>query len=152
MLNVMNIILLCKKKKRKKEKNFIIKRLKIKMNKLSYKVMKMDEYHDTIFYRIACACGDQDHDFTLWLEYDREINDITMMIEKKLYWNNYYNASSWYKRIWERLRDGIVLIFGGYLEMQADILFNDKEHITGFIQALEEAKNKFNIIEDKNEQ
>lgn len=120
------------------------------MDKISYKVMKMDEFNDAIFYRIACACGDSDHDFMLWLEYDKEIDDITLMIEKKLYWKDYFSTCSWYEKAWKRLRDGIRLIFGGYLEMTSDILFMDKEHIDEFIKALEEGRNKIQrTVKDK---
>lgn len=105
---------------------------------ISYKVMKTDEFDDSIFYRIACGCGSRDHDFELWLEYDKDINDITLMVEKTLYWKYYYDLSPWYEKIYKRLFAGLKLIFVGYLEMQADVLFMDKKHIEGFIEALQE--------------
>jgi hypothetical protein len=105
---------------------------------ISYKVMKVDEFDDSVFYRIACTCGSKDHEFELWLEYDKDINDITLMIEKTLYWKYYYALSSWYEKIYKRLFAGLKLILGGYLEMQTDVLFMDKEHIEGFIEALQE--------------
>ena len=109
---------------------------------ISYKVMKIDEFDDSVFYRIACACGSKDHEFELWLEYDKKINDITLMIEKTLYWKYHYELSPWYEKIYKRLFAGLKLIFGGYLEMQADVLFMDKEHIEGFIEALQEGITK----------
>lgn len=113
---------------------------------ISYRVMKIAEFNDSAFYRIACACGNKDHEFELWLEYDKDINNITLMIGKTLYWKYYYEFSPWYEKIYRRLFAGLKLIFGGYLEMQADVLFMDKKHIEGFIEALQEGITK---IEEK---
>lgn len=109
---------------------------------LSYKVMKIEEFDDAVFYRIACGCGSKDHDFELWLEHDKEINDITMIISKKLYWKYQYKGWPWYEKLWKRFWAGIRLTFGGYLEMEADVLFMKSEHIRGFIEALEEGLTK----------
>jgi len=100
--------------------------------------MKIDEFDYSVFYRVACGCGSKNHDFELWLEYDEKLNDITLMIEKTLYWKHHYELSPWYERIYKRLFAGLKLIFGGYLEMQADVLFMDKKHIEDFIEALQE--------------
>ena len=109
---------------------------------ISYKVMKIDEFDDSVFYRIACACGSKDHSFELWLEYDKDINDITLMIEKTMYWKYQYALSPWYEKIYRRLFAGLKLIFGGCLKMEADVLFMDKKHIEGFIEALQEGITK----------
>jgi hypothetical protein len=105
---------------------------------ISYKVMKTDDFDDSVFYRIACGCGNKNHEFELWLEYDEDINDITLMIEKTVYWKYHYELSPLYEKIYKRLFAALKLIFGGYLEMQADVLFMDKKHIEGFIEALQE--------------
>lgn len=113
---------------------------------LSYKIMKLDEFDDAVFYRVACGCSSKDHDFELWLEYDRKINDITMMISKKLYWKHHYENWPWYERVWKRLVAGLKLIFGGFLEMEADVLFMEKKHIKGFIEAMNEGLTKMKNI------
>lgn len=107
---------------------------RIKM--LSYKIMKIEEFDDAVFYRIACECGSKEHDFDLWLEYDEDINDISMIISKEVYWSACYTSWPWYEKIWKRFLAVIKLTFCGHLKMEADVLFNKPEHIKGFIEAL----------------
>lgn len=116
---------------------------------ISYKVMKIDEFNDSVFYRIACGCGDRDHDFELWLEYDKDINDITLMIEKTLYWSSHYQSWPWYERMYKRFSSALRLIFYGHLKIEADILFMKKEHIEGFIEALKDGMTKIEKNDSK---
>ena len=51
------------------------------MKEISYKVMKTEEFGDSIFYRIAC-CGSQDHDMTMELEWDKDVKMVFLNFYK----------------------------------------------------------------------
>ena len=44
----------------------------------TYRVMKIHDFGNSIFYRVACGCTDPDHEATLILEFDE--NDSKIMI------------------------------------------------------------------------
>jgi len=110
----------------------------------SYRIAKIEEFNNAIFYRALCPCGSSKHDYTIWLEYNKEINDITMNIYKKMYWKEYFKDYSLLTRIFKRIKGSIVLLFGGYLEMESDILFTNSKQIEDFIGALKEGMDKLN--------
>ena len=72
-------------------------------------IMKTNEYKTSIFYRIACACSDPSCDATMVLEYDKEINDITLSFYKDLKycsWWGYGSGIFW--RILKSINDKIL--------------------------------------------
>lgn len=115
----------------------------------SYRIAKIEEYNSAIFYRALCPCGSSEHDYTIWLEYDKEINDITMYICKKMYWSGHFKVYSFLTRILKRIKSSMVLLFGGYLEVESDILFSNSKQIEDFIGALKEGMDKLNKEEKK---
>ena len=102
----------------------------------AYKVMKVEEFDDAVFYRVACGCGSRNHDFELWMEYDKELKYVTMSISQTMYWKHYYELYPWYERWFKRVCCSIKILFGGRIEMESDVLFSKKEHIESFIGAL----------------
>jgi hypothetical protein len=98
-----------------------------------------------VYYSIACDCGNKDHDMEVDFEWDDGI--MEMFLYKTFYWKDYYVNYSWYFKIWKRISASLKLLFGGYVEMQGDILIMEEEHIDSFIEALQEGKRK--IVEWK---
>lgn len=109
-------------------------------NPISYRVMKTHEYDESIFYRVACDCTEDEHDVRLELETD-ELGILTMRISANLQWASYY-ANTWYGRIWERIITPIKMLITGRIEVYHTILFLHENHINAFIAALEEGKEK----------
>ena len=96
---------------------------------ISYRVMKTLDLPDQgcVFYRIACSCGDNKHDMDIEFEWDDGI--MEMFLYKTFYWKDYYACFPWYCKIWKRISASLKLMFGGYVEMQGDILIMEEEHI-----------------------
>jgi len=118
---------------------------------VSYRIAKLEEFDDAVFYKALCPCGSNDHDFTISLEYDEEINDVIMYIYKKMYWKEYFKDYSFLTKMFKRIKNSMFLLFGGYLEMEADILFSNSKQIEDFILALKEGIEKIDktIVKDK---
>jgi len=112
------------------------------MDKLSYRVMRTNEFPDqqSVFYRISCDCDDAEHDMMIEFEFDRGIMEI--FLYKTFYWKHYYAWCHWYEKIWKRISASARILFGGYIEMQGDLLIVEEEHIDAFIEALQEGKGK----------
>lgn len=111
---------------------------------ISYRVMKTHEFDDSIFYRVACDCTDNEHDVRLELEsteVDKKLRILTMRISANLQWASYY-AETWYGRIWERIITPIKMLITGRVEVYHEILFLHENHIDSFIAAMEEGKEK----------
>jgi len=117
---------------------------------ISYKVMKTLEFPDqqAVYYSIACDCGDIDHNMEVDFEWDDGI--MEMFLYKTFYWKEYYRCLPWYERVWKRISASLKLLFGGYVEMQGDILIMEEEHIDSFIEALQEGKGKIAEWKEKN--
>ena len=110
------------------------------MDKLSYKVMRTHEFPDqqSVYYRISCDCDDIEHDMEIEFEWDRGV--MEMFLYKTFYWKHFYSAYPWYNRLMKRIFASIKLLFGGYIEMQGDLLIMEEEHVDSYIDALKEGK------------
>lgn len=118
-------------------------------SQISYRVMKTHEFDDSIFYRVACDCTDDEHDVRLELETD-ELGILTMRIYANFQWVSYY-ANTWYGRIWERIITPIKMLITGRVEVYHEILFLHENHIDAFIAAMEEGKIKIKkVIAERN--
>ena len=112
------------------------------MSEISYRVMKTHEFSTSqaVYYRISCDCDSREHDMSIGFEWDDGI--MEMFLYKTFYWKDYYACFPWYERVWKRISASLKLLFGGYVEMQGDILILREEHIDSFIEALQEGKAK----------
>jgi hypothetical protein len=136
----------------------------------SFRTMKTLESDDKTWhmYRAACQCGNPKCDLSLELEYDREINDVTLTLYKDLYYCSYWFADcrdsfkwvtkilgkkrgvdvqDWLedkyyiaKDIWYRLKGAVRLLFTGRIELEEAFLFENEEQIDAFLNALNEGK------------
>jgi hypothetical protein len=103
--------------------------------------MKIDEFKDSIYYRIACGCGSNDHDTTIEFEYDKDLPGMVFInFHKKLVWSSHYGTGNFITRFWKRITGALKILFLGYIEVEESLILRDKEHIDGFIEALEEGK------------
>jgi len=75
---------------------------------------------------------------------------MEMFLYKTFYWKEYYACYPWYLRVCKRISASFKLMFGGYVEMQGDILIMEEEHIDSFIEALQEGKGKIVEWKEKN--
>ena len=126
------------------------------MNKISYRVMKMQEFggdQPCVYYKLDCSCGDDSHIITFSL--DRDMNDISLTMNQNIAWSSYYGRDNWFGRIWQRIVNAFKVLFFGYLEGEATLSLNGEEHVQAFINALEEGKSyvkEFEEVHAKNKQ
>lgn len=109
--------------------------------------MRVAEYSDLVFYRAGCSCGDNRCDMTLELEYDPEINDITLTLYKDLVYASWFCIRSdstlyWFRDKWRRIKGAVRLLFTGRISLEESFLIKGGEQIDGFITALQEGKQK----------
>ena len=102
--------------------------------------MKTHEFDDSIFYRVSCDCGSDEHDITIEFE---KIEDISAMIflnfYKKIGWCSHWGNLNWFERIWKRLKCSFLMLFTGYVELEESFILSE-ENIDPFIEALVEGK------------
>lgn len=104
----------------------------------SFRAMKVFDFKDGNFYRIACACGSSDCDLTLELEYDPQINHVYLNMYKTLRWSSYYNdGDKWYKNIWYRFKAAFKCLFFGYVEVEESFIISGSEHMNEYIKVLQ---------------
>jgi hypothetical protein len=113
--------------------------MKENTKKISYRIMKTNEFKDAVFYRIACDCGSPDHDMGLEIEFD-EYPMMTLHIYKDLEASTYWGQPNWFQRQWKKIKFSLRLFFTGYIKVQEELLIQDEEHIDSLIQALQEGK------------
>ena len=138
----------------------------------SYKVMKIDEWKDEIFYRIACNCGSSDCDMHMTLKLDRKTGYISMLFEKKMLTSTSWDIQPVFFDLfgdpWEVTKDNIITFLQnlwvkfknklkytwdiwihGYVESSADLLINEEKHIDAFVDAILSGKGELTkIFED----
>lgn len=112
-------------------------------NMTSKKIMKMDEYDDSIFYRASCDCGDPQCDLNLELEKDEDSEMIYLTFYKKLHWSSYWGHNDkWYKNLLSRIKCSLKMLFTGNISVEECFIYHGKDQIKDFINALNEGMDK----------
>jgi hypothetical protein len=97
-------------------------------------IMQTDEFHDAKVYKVSCSCGDNSHEHNVWVEIDKDINEVSVTL---------YTRVPSKHNIWRSLRQ---LLFNGYIEMETSILMN-KQQALNYSDAI---KNAVSDLEEKN--
>ena len=99
-------------------------------------IMQTDRYEDAEAYRIACSCGDQDHDVHAWIEV-RPDSDI-QEVEVTFY---IHGRSPDWKAGWNRWKAAWNLLWHGRHESEHTLLLRD-ESAKNFAQALQQSRDR----------
>ena len=67
-------------------------------------IMKTNDWGDSKVYRIACNCGDENHNHNMWIEADEHDIIVTIYTTCK---TNYWSKTRWY-HIWTLLTKGYI--------------------------------------------
>jgi hypothetical protein len=119
----------------------------------------------SIWYTVACHCGSDDHNISMVLEYDKSINMLVVNFYKSVNYSAEFSykhdsdtlvdvAKDKVKIIWKRIKDATILLFTGNVEMEADFILQEPQHIQDFIDAMIEGreyclgKNLSNVRDD----
>ena len=109
---------------------------------ISNRVMKLSEFDDAVYFRLACGCDADFHDTTIELEYDKELNDIYLHFYRKVDVVDTWENLNWFQRLKLRIKKAYNILIHGYFEYEDDIIIENKEHIKAFIEALEYGRDK----------
>lgn len=138
-------------------------------SKFKKNVMLTDENDNCISYRLGCDCGEPDHDAHIDIEYDKDLDMVSLIFYKNLSFMPYvYHHENWIddtkelfneKKFWTaiscclnntigfclrsflyRLKYSLKLLATGYLEFEADLIIQEPEHIKNLIDALKEGQ------------
>ena len=93
-------------------------------------IMKTNDWGDSRVYRIACNCGDEDHNHNMWVEADDSDIVVTIYTTGK---TNWWGKTRWY-HIW-------TLLTKGYIDTESSVHLNKQ-------QALNYAETLKSSIED----
>ncbi len=116
-----------------------------------YRVMKTHDFDKSVFYRVACDCTEPDHDMTIEMEIDNDFPNIGLHIYAKLESSVYWGGSNWFERQWKRIKYSMSLLFKGWIEVEQEFLFINDEHISNFIEALEDGREKMRKLTPEQE-
>jgi len=115
---------------------------------ISKNVMKTNEFDDSIYYRVACTCGSDEHDVTIELEKDKEIPSMVFLnFYKKIGWCSHWGNLNIFERFWKRIKCSFIMLFIGYVELEESFILS-KDNIEPFIEALNEGRE---YLKDKGE-
>jgi len=109
---------------------------------ISNRVMKLDETDGLeVWYRAGCACGGDECHLDLTLERHQ---DTPGYVELSLYRRMYYPCwpTGFWAKLRTRLRAALKILSGVSVRVDSEFLFDSKEQIEAFIEALREGINK----------
>jgi hypothetical protein len=111
--------------------------------------MKTDDFGDSIWYKVNCDCNSDDHITTIEFEHDKEFHFMTLNFYKKMVWTSRWGDIAWYERLWRRITCAFKMLFTGYIEIEEYVILQDEEHISSFIEALQEGKQRIKEAMEK---
>lgn len=116
---------------------------------ISNKIMKLEEFKNSIIYRASCDCGSKKCDLVIDVEIDEKFNMILLNLYKDLYWSSYWKSNNnWFIDKWLRIKAAIRILFLGYIEVEESFIMKENQ-IDDFLKAINEGKNKLKKIESE---
>jgi hypothetical protein len=110
--------------------------------KISKRVMEIEKFKDSIYYRVSCDCGQPDCDLQVELERDEDFPSMIFLnIYKNLLFSAHWHNDGWFKIQWAKIKAIFRIIFFGYIEVNEGFILKGEEHIECFIQALQQGRN-----------
>ena len=95
-------------------------------------IMKTNDWGDSKVYRVACNCGDENHNHNVWIEVDEHDIQVTIYTTGK---TNFWSKTRWY-HIW-------TLLTKGYIDSESTVIM-DRQQALNYAETLKSA------IEDVN--
>jgi hypothetical protein len=93
-------------------------------------IMKTNDWGDSKVYRVACNCGDENHNHNMWVEADDHDINVTIYTTSE---TNFWSKTRWY-HIW-------TLLTKGYIDTESTVCLTKR-------QALNYAETLKSAIED----
>jgi len=109
---------------------------------ISNRVMKLSEFDDAVYFRLACGCDANFHDTTIELEYDEELSNIYLRFYKDEDVVDTWEDLNWFSKLKLRIAKAYRILVRGYFSHEFCIIIDGREHIESFIEALQYGMNK----------
>jgi hypothetical protein len=88
------------------------------------KLMKLNDYSDgSGHWRIACDCGDSNHDCELWFEPHAQLESVGLNISMEV---GIYPRYNWLENLWKRITIATKVLFTGYYTATGEVILDDK--------------------------
>ena len=103
--------------------------------------MQTNDWGDSKVYRIACNCGDENHNHNMWVEADEHDIQVTIYTTGK---TNFWSKTRWY-HIW-------TLLTKGYIDTESSVHLTKQQALNyatvlnSAVNDVEEFKKKKNPI------
>lgn len=108
-------------------------------------ITKIQEFSNTVYYRIDCECTSHDHVVDTKIEVQRPWTDgpdISVMFYVTTY-------NKFPQNIWDRVKQAAAILFTGVNKQEHEILLN-QQAAKNWISAVENAINEYKKDDDKN--
>lgn len=107
------------------------------------KLMKVRSWEDgDVLYRVACDCGDPNHDAQLWFEsIDKDHTDVSLSLSIEV--GFYPKHLNWFESIARRFSAAAQIIFRNHYTMTGEVILDEKgmkAMRTGLDEGLKHAK------------
>lgn len=108
------------------------------------KLMKLEEYDDASYWRVACDCNSEDHDVAVWIEHEKQFGphgfsmEISANVTAHASWND-----NWYQALLWRFKTALKVLFTGRIETSTCIALSG-ENLGAFEAILKEAHERYN--------
>lgn len=107
------------------------------------KLMKVRQWEDgDVLYRVACDCGDPNHDAQLWFEaIDKDHTDVSLSLSIEV--GFYPNHINWFESMRRRIGAAAKILFTGYYTCTGEVILDEvgmKAMRTGLDKGLQHAK------------
>ena len=139
---------------------------------ISDNICRTAEFDDSIFYEAICSCQADHHKQAIIVEFEPELNDISLSIYSKIIteqfttWDSrweyqealsngdyfkigYYKAKLLIEHIAARIRFTYNIWTKGYVKAENHFIFRNEKSIDAYLEAISSAKTK--IKENQNE-
>ncbi len=91
-------------------------------------------------YNVECGCGAKDH--RIFVEFEHDDDTVSIIFHKEVSWDCHWQIKGWWENLRKRISGALTVLLKGRLDFEEDFMLCEIEHIDGFIDALQEGKDK----------
>lgn len=103
--------------------------------------MKIGDFEDSVFYRVACDCGSEKCDLTLELEYTGHIYlNMYKTLRAAAYFGKTWKYFDWFRVFKNKLLMMWSIFRTNEIEVSESFVIGDEDQIDSFIEVLEAGK------------
>lgn len=102
-------------------------------------------FHDSVFLSANCSCGSDEHRQQLWIERDKDIDEVCLTLTQNLHAPYHWGyCETWqekfeqvYKNFKYRIKWSLNILIKGWFSAEAEFLFRGDVAVRDYIKALQ---------------